>query len=158
MSIPIQTTSLDELAGGQRPLTPAAERRGNEFPQNFPLTGRPGVQVDNDQASRTIAPNNENGAGTRPSGDVSGLNAGSGRAISVQHVDQRCIEGSYPGDSRGKPGDTAKNSLHKATEGQGGPRSSTGQFPNGRGDTAGKGGSFGNEHANCSYPEVDNGD
>jgi hypothetical protein len=48
--------------------------------------------------------------------------------------------------------------LKQAAEGQGGPRSSRGQFPNGRADTAGKGGSFGNEHSNSNYPDADTGD
>jgi hypothetical protein len=158
MSVPIQTTSLNELKGGQKPLT-SDDRRGNEHvSQVFPLTGRPGTPVDNDQPARTISPNNANGAASRPSASVSGLNAGSGRAIAVKPVDRRTIEGSTPGDSRRNPGDTAKSSLTQAAEGQGGPRSSRNQFPNGRADTAGKGGSFGKEHANCSYPEVDNGD
>lgn len=54
--------------------------------------------------------------------------------------------------------DVTNANLKQAAEGQGGPRSSAGQFPNGRADTAGKGGSFGNEHANRSYPEVSVGD
>jgi hypothetical protein len=156
---PIQTTSLDEIAGGQRPLTPpAGDRRGNEHNQVFPLTGRPGTPVNNDQPARTVSPNNANGAASRPSASVSGLNAGAGRGIVVKPVDCKTITGSTPGDHRAPSKDTAKNSLHQAAEGQGGPRSSRGQFPNGRTDTAGKGGSFGNEHADCSYPEVDNGD
>jgi hypothetical protein len=155
--IKIQTTAPDQLAGGQAPLTPP-ERRGNEFPQSFPLTGRPGVQVDNDQPASTVSPNNANGAGSRPSANVSGLNAGAGRGIAVKPVDRRTIQGSTPGDSRTPSADTAKSSLHQAAEGQGGPRSSTGQFPNGRADTAGKGGAFGNEHSNQSYPTPDNGD
>ena len=155
---PIQTTSLNELKGGQKPLT-SDDRRGNEHcSQVFPLTGRPGTPVNNDVPASTIAPNNANGAASRPSASVSGLNAGAGRGIAVKPVGSRTIEGSTPGDHRAPSKDTAKNSLHQAAEGQGGPRSSRGQFPNGRADTAAKGGSFGNEHANCSYPEVDNGD
>lgn len=127
---PIQTTSLDELAAGQRPLTPpAGDRRGNEFNQVFPLTGKPGVQVDNDQPSRTIAPNTASGAGSRPSESVSGINAGSGRGISVKPVDCRTITGSTPGDHRCKPGDTANASLAKAAD-NGGPRQRVGQFAN----------------------------
>jgi hypothetical protein len=157
MSVPIQTTSLNELKGGQKPLT-SDDRRGNEHNQVFPLTGRLGKEVNNDQPASAVKPNLENGAASRPSASVSGLNAGSGRGISVKPVDRRTIQGSTAGDFRAPSKDTAKNSLHQAAEGQGGPRSSTGQFPNGRADTAGRGGSFGNEHANCSYPEVDNGD
>jgi hypothetical protein len=58
----------------------------------------------------------------------------------------------------GKQSDVAKDSLTQAAEGQGGPRSSFGQFPNGRADTAGKGGPFGNEHDNKSYPDAVTGD
>lgn len=158
MSVPIQTTSLNELAGGERELTPPPERRGNEFPQNFPLSGRQGVQVDNDVQVATVSPNNANGAASRDKGDISGMNAGRGRGITVRPVDCRTIAGSTPGDHRAPSKDVAKASLTQAAEGQDGPRSSTGQFPNGRADTAGKGGSFGNQHANCSYPEVDSGD
>jgi hypothetical protein len=155
---PIQTTSLNELKGGQRPLV-SDDRRGNEHAsQVFPLTGRPGTQVDNDVHASTVSPNNANGAATRDKGDVSGMNVGYGRSVVARPVDARNIEGSFKGDTRCKPGDVAKGSLHQAAEGQGGPRSSAGQFPNGRADTAGKGGSFGNEHANRSYPEVDAGD
>lgn len=155
---PIQTTSLNELKGGQRPLV-SDDRRGNEHvSQVFPLTGRPGKQVDNDQVASTVSPNNANGAASRPSASVSGMNAGSGRGITVTPVDRRTIEGSTPGDSRRNPGDVAKGSLHQAAEGQGGPRTSSGQFPNGRADTAGKGGSFGNQHSNQPYPAPDNGD
>ena len=57
-----------------------------------------------------------------------------------------------------KQADVVKDSLMQAAQGQGGPRAGSGQFPNGRADTAGKGGSFGNEHSNASYPEVDAGD
>jgi hypothetical protein len=127
----IQTTSLDELAGGQRPLTPPADRRGNEYPQSFPLTGAKAVEVNNDQAASVVRPNIANGAGSRPSESVSGLNAGNGRAINVKPVDRRTIEGSTPGDFR-KSGDTAKDSILRAANGQGGPRSPVGQFPNGK--------------------------
>lgn len=156
MSVPIQTTSLDELAAGQRPLTPpAGDRRGNEHNQVFPLTGRPGVQVNNDQPARPIAPNNANGAASRPSASVSGLNAGSGLGVAVKPVDRRTIEGSTPGDSRCKPGDTAAASVQRAANGAG-VRGAVGQFPNGKRDATL--GSFSKDHANQSYPTPDAGD
>jgi hypothetical protein len=162
MSVPIQKSAPDQLAGGQRlPVEGSDEqynRCGYKGSQVFPLTGRPGKQVDNDVAAATVSPNNEAGAASRTKEDVSGMNAGSGRSIAVTPVDRKTIQGSYPGDSRRSPGDTARAALHQAAEGQGGPRSSTGQFPNGKNDTAGKGGAFGNEHSNASYPEVDSGD
>ena len=126
---PIQTTSLDELKGGQKPLV-SDDRRGNEHcSQVFPLTGRPGKQVDNDQAASTVSPNNANGAASRPSGSVSGINAGSGRAISVQAVDSNNLQGSNKGDHRAPSKDTAKASLAKAAD-NGGPRQPSGQFAN----------------------------
>ena len=156
MSVPIQTTSLDEIAGGQRPLTPpAGDRRGNEHNQVFPLTGRPGVEVNNDQPASTVKPNLANGAASRPAASVSGLNAGSGRGITVTPVGSRTIEGSTPGDHRCKPGDTAAASVQRAANGAG-PRGSAGQFPNGKRDATL--GAFSKDHANESYPTPDNGD
>jgi hypothetical protein len=46
--------------------------------------------------------------------------------------------GSHPGDTRSKPGDTAKDSLNQAAN-NGGPRNAVGQFKNSRND---KGGAF----------------
>jgi hypothetical protein len=155
---PIQTTSLDELAGGQRPLTPSPDRRGNEFPQSFPLTGRPGTEVNNDQPARTVSPNTANGAGSRPPESVSGLNAGAGRAIAVKN---RWLQNDFRQHSGRSQSTVARLREIIVASGSGrtsGPRSSTGQFPNGRADTAGKGGSFGNQHANESYPTPDDGD
>jgi hypothetical protein len=155
MSVPIQTSAPGELHGGDN----FESRRGNEASQTFPLTGAKSVQVDNDQPAQLCKPNLENGAASRPAGDVSGLNAGSGRGIAVRPVDSRTIQGSTPGDHRAPSSDVAKGSLHQAAEGQGGPRAVTGQFPNGKADTAGKGGSFGNEHSDGSWPEkAENGD
>ena len=153
---PIQDSAPGALAGGQRTLTPD-ERRGNEFPQSFPLSGAKFVQVDNDQPASTVKPNNADGAASRPSESVSGMNAGSGRAINVRLVDQKVIAGSggAGSDSR-KSGDTAKDSLGRAANGQGGPRGPVGQFPNGKRDATL--GSFSGDHSDQSYPTPDNGD
>lgn len=133
MSVPIQKSAADQLPGGQKlPLEGSDEqysRSGYRGTQVFPLTGRPGAEVNNDVAASTVSPNTANGAGSRPPENVSGLNAGSGRAISVQPVDARNIEGSYKGDTRRAPGDTAKSSLAKAAD-NGGPRQRVGQFAN----------------------------
>jgi hypothetical protein len=129
MSIPIQTSGPDQLAGGQAPLTPP-ERRGNEFPQSFPLTGAKGTtQVDNDVPASTVSPNLSNGAATRDKGDVSNMNVGYGRSVVARPVDARNIAGSFKGDTRCKPGDTAAASLAKAAD-NGGPRARVGQFAN----------------------------
>lgn len=144
---PIQTSSPEELSGGQRPMTP--ERRGNEHNQVFPLTGAKSIEVNNDQAASTVSPNNANGAATRPSGDVSGMNTGFGRSTVARPVDARNIEGSYKGDTRTKPGDTAKASLDRAAD-NGGPRRPSGQFPNGRRDATL--GSFSKDGANQNFP------
>ncbi|MGA9810139.1 MAG: hypothetical protein ACLPH5_04595 [Candidatus Sulfotelmatobacter sp.] len=150
MSVPIQTTSLNELAGGERELTPQPERRGNEFPQNFPLSGRQGVQVDNDVQAATVSPNNANGAASRDKGDISGMNAGGGRGINVKLVDDKVIAGSGgAGSDFRKSGDTAKDSLGRAANGQGGPRGPAGQFPNGKRDATL--GSFSKDHAQSSF-------
>jgi hypothetical protein len=153
---PIQTTSLDELKGGQRPLV-SDDRRGNEhWSQVFPLTGRPGKQVDNDQPGSAVKPNDANGAGSRPPENVSGMNAGSGRAISVTPVDSNNLEGSNKGDHRSKPGDTAKSSLTQAAQGANGPRNHVGQFPNGKNDAVN--GSFGKDYHSQQFPTPDDGD
>jgi len=154
---PIQKTSLNELAGGVRELTPSTERRGNEHAsQIFPLTGRPGVQVDNDVPASTVSPNLANGAATRDKGDVSNMNVGFGRSTVARPVDARNIEGSYKGDTRNKPGDTAKSSLTQAAVGAGSPREHVGQFPNGKNDSSN--GAFGKDFGSKPYPTPDNGD
>ncbi len=130
MSIPIQTSAPNQLAGGQAPLTPP-ERRGNEFPQSFPLTGARGTtQVDADLPARAIKPNLAAGAASRPVESVSGIDAGgAGRSISVKLVDANHLEGSNKGDHRTPDKDTAKASLAKAVD-NGGPRARVGQFAN----------------------------
>jgi hypothetical protein len=155
MAIPIQNSAPGSLKGGDNFVD---QRRGNEYNQQFPLTGAKAVEVNNDQPATTIKPNLSNGAASRPSESVSGLNAGAGREFTAKRVDQVDVNDFGRHMPADKQGDVAKSSLHQAAEGQGGPRSSTGQFPNGRADTAGKGGPFGNEHSNQSFPTVDDGD
>jgi len=154
---PIQSSPAVPV-GAQRPLEGDDEqysRCGFKGTQVFPMTGRPGTPVNNDQAASAVKPNLENGAASRPSASVSGLNAGSGLGVAVKPVDRRTIEGSTPGDSRCKPGDTAAASVQRAANGAG-VRGPVGQFPNGkRGATLG---SFSKDHANQSYPTPDNGD
>lgn len=155
MAIPIQNSAPDALKGGDNFVD---QRRGNEYNQQFPLTGAKAVEVNNDQPATKIKPNLANGAASRPSESVSGLNAGAGREFTAKRVDQVDVNDFGRHMPADKQGDVAKSSLHQAAEGQGGPRSSTGQFPNGRADTNGRGGSFGNQHSNQSFPTVDDGD
>lgn len=60
-----------------------------------------GQEVNLGSAPSPVSPNNANGAANRPFGDMTALGV-AGRDVSVKHVDQKCIEGSYPGDSRAK--------------------------------------------------------
>lgn len=128
--------------GAQKPLTTdssTADRRGNEFPQNQ-LSYCRGVNVE---------------AGSNPisGGAKNDLNRGAtvqGRAQeNAKHVDQRCIEGSYAGDTR-KSGDTAAESVARAANGEGGPRGAVAQFPNGKRDMTL--GSFSKDHSHTSFP------
>jgi hypothetical protein len=86
---------------------------------------------------------------------VSGLNAGSGRGITITPVGSRTIEGSTPGDHRAPSTDTAAASVQRAANGAG-VRGSVGQFPNGKRDATL--GSFSKDCANQSYPTPDAGD
>jgi hypothetical protein len=159
MSVPIQTSSPDELKGGEHALASDPQqysRCGFTGSQVFPLTGRPGKQVDNDVQASTVSPNNANGAASCDKGDVSNMNVGSGRGISVKEVDARNICGSHKGDTRSNPGDTAKSSLTQAAVGAGSPRGHVGQFPNGKNDAVN--GSFGKDFGSKQYPTPDNGD
>jgi len=128
MSVPMmQDSAPDALKGGNRFID---ERRGNEASQAFPLTGAKGTkQVDNDQPASSVSPNSAAGAASRTPEDVSGMNAGSGRAINVKLVDANHLEGSNKGDHRTPDKDTAKASLAKAAD-NGGPRKRVGQFAN----------------------------
>jgi len=156
MSVPMmQDSAPDALKGGNNFVD---QRRGNEASQRFPLTGAKGKQVDNDVPASTVQPNLKNGAASRPPESVSGMNAGAGREFTAKRVDQVDVNDFGRHMPADKLGDVAKASNRQAAEGQGGPRSPRGQFPNGRADTAGKGGSFGNEHSDQSYPTTDNGD
>jgi len=128
MSVPTQTSAPGELPGGSKFVD---ERRGNEASQTFPLTGAGArtTQVDADQPAQLSKPNLENGAASRPSGDVSGMNAGNGRAITVKPVDSRTITGSTPGDHRIPAKDGATAAIAKAAD-NGGVRAPAGQFAN----------------------------
>jgi hypothetical protein len=123
---PTQDSAPGQLSGGDNFVD---QRRGNEYNQQFPLTGAKAVEVNNDQAARTVKPDIAAGAGSRPPESVSGLNAGSGRAINVKCVDCKTIVGSHPGDHRAPSRDTAKESLGRAAD-NGGPRKRVGQFAN----------------------------
>jgi hypothetical protein len=130
MSVPNQTSAPDALKGGNNFVD---ERRGNEHvSQVFPLSGHNGVEAQNDQPASTVQPNLKNGAASRPPESVSGMNAGAGREFTAKRVDQVDVsdfERHMPAD---KVGDVAKASNRQAAEGQGGPRASMGQFPNGK--------------------------
>jgi hypothetical protein len=151
---PIQKSAPDQLAGGQKlPLEGSDEqysRVGYRGTQEFPLTGRPGTPVNNDQAASTVSPNTANGAGSRPPENISGMNAGGGRAISVKPVDSNNLEGSNQGDHRAPSTDSAKASLQRAANGAGGPRGTAGQFPNGKRDATL--GSFSKDSNNQTFP------
>lgn len=157
---PIQTSAPDQLAGGQRlPMEGSDEqydRCGYKGSQVFPLTGRPGKQVDNDQPASVVSPNVAAGAGSRPPESVSGLNAGDGRGISIKVVDSNNLQGSNKGDHRAPSSDTAKSSLTQAAQGANGPRNRAGQFPSGKNDAVN--GSFGTDYHSQQFPTVDDGD
>jgi hypothetical protein len=142
MSVPIQTSPRPTI-GAQTPLaTDTDARRGDEFPQDN-LSFCRGVNVE---------------ASSNPIAARDGQNNGSGvtgrTPDNIRHVDQRCIEGSYKGDTR-KSGDTASASLARAANGAG-VRGPAGQFPNGKRDMTL--GSFSKDHADESYPTPENGD
>lgn len=129
--------------GAQKPLAADTDsRRGDEFPQNQ-LSYCRGENVEASSSAVGGARNDLN----------EGAHVSGRQAEQARPVDSRTLTGSYPGDHRQPSKDVAKSALHQAAEGQRGPRSSAGQFPNGRADTNGKGGCFGNEHANRSWPD-----
>jgi hypothetical protein len=85
--------------------------------------------LDNEEAASMQRPNMD------ASSNTSGMNANANQIpIVVKPVDRLTIQGSYPGDSRSKPGDTAKASLDKAAD-NGGPRNSVGQFKSSKFET-----------------------
>jgi hypothetical protein len=138
----IQTTAPDALTGGQHPLT---ERRGNEAPVGS-LGFCRGVNVEASSAPYQGKARN----------DLNLTSQVSGRELErAKPVDRRTIQGSTPGDSRLKPGDTAAASLRQAANGEG-VRGPVGQTPNGKRDATL--GSFSKDHADGSYPVPDNGD
>lgn len=158
---PIQTNADPNAArAGEQSLSEDSEQRsrcGFTGSQIFPITGAKGtVQVDADVAARTVSPNDANGAASRPSGDVSNMNVGNGRGISVKLVNANHLEGSNKGDHRVPDRDTAAASVQEAAVGSGSPRGPVGQWGNSKSHT--KLGSFGKDHADRSYPAPDNGD
>ncbi len=56
--------------------------------------------------------------------------------VAIVPVDRRTIQGSYPGDSRSKPGDVAKASMNVIANPPG-PRDPVRQFKNSRNDQGG---------------------
>ena len=129
---PIQSTPTPEQ-GAQTPLSADA------------AAGRVrGTDADQNQMSFSRGPEVAASSRTSERGySVSGVE------VAVKHVDQRCIEGSYAGDSRNKPGDVSAPSLAKAANGNG-PRGAAGQFPNGHRDQTL--GSFSKDSANQNFP------
>lgn len=137
-------------AGAQEPLSNDSERKsthGGVFDQNTMSFCR-GQNVQG-RAASLCNPNDADGAASRPFANVDGMACDSPVAPTVTPVDRRTIEGSYPGDSRSKPGDTAASSLAKSANGAG-PRGPAGQFPNGRRDATL--GSFSKDSANQTFP------
>ena len=102
--IKIQTSSPDELPGGQAPLTADQEqksRSGFTGSQVFPLSGRSGVEVAHGSAG-LCSPNNADGAAARPIESVNSMFVSAPVAVSIRPVDRKTIEGSTPGDFRAK--------------------------------------------------------
>lgn len=112
--IPIQTSSPDELSGGEAPLT-QPERTGIEPGINSMSFCR-GTEVQGASA-RTFSPNLQNGAASRPSESVSGMACDSPVAVSVRPVDRRTITGSTPGDFRQKAADAVMPANPEPREG-----------------------------------------
>jgi hypothetical protein len=84
--------------------------------------------TDQDQNTMSFCRGGEVPASSAPIGSRNGPSDGlgvSGVGVAVKHVDQRCIEGSYSGDTRAK-GSPA------IIPPQPGPRESVDQFPNGK--------------------------
>ena len=125
----IQTSSPDELSGGQTPEQALAadlrSRQGHNCPQNTMSFVR-GTQTDipSGQAAQ-VKPNLQNGAATRPTDLNSGMSL-NGVGIGVKPVDSRTVEGSFPGDHRAPSRDSAAASLRSAAD-NGGPRNPAGQ-------------------------------
>ena len=103
MSIPIQNSAPDQLAGGQAPLTDS--RRGNEASQAFPLSGRIGtpVEASSRDSNAKVSRGNVNGVGPQvDSVTTSGMSVTGRAQEAARPVDSRTIQGSYPGDHRAK--------------------------------------------------------
>ena len=119
-AIKIQTSSPDELAGGQTPLSPDQEqksRSGFTGSQVFPLSGRTGTNVEG-RAASLCSPAGNN----RDPRFVAGMACDSPVAPTIKPVDRLTIEGSTPGDFRA----TAAPAV---LPNQPGPREAKGQTP-----------------------------
>jgi hypothetical protein len=155
MSVPIQKSAPDQLAGGQRlPLEGSDEqynRAGYKGSQTFPLSGRSGVNVESSNGQQSpVAPNVANGAGSRPKESVSGMSVKGRAQENARRVDQVNVVDGQRHQVAGKQGDTAAASVREAAVGAGSPRAPRGQFPNGKRDA--KLGSFSKDHADQSFP------
>jgi|SRR5580692_9266577 hypothetical protein len=135
-------TAPDPVAGAQKPLAGDSKKSTHGFDSGF-----------QDTMSICRGPNVEAGSAPVAGGARNDLNRGAtvtGRQQErAKPVDAKCIEGSYPGDTR-KSGDTAAASLQRAANGVGGVRGPAGQFPNGKRDATL--GSFSNDSANQTFP------
>jgi len=124
MSIPIQHSPAPEQ-GAQEPLSQDNEQRsrsgfvGSQDAHRAAI-GR-GVEVNLSATSRPVKPNSEDGEAQREPAGVAGLGV-DGIGVSIRHVDQKCVEGSFSGDSRAK----TSPAVLPANPG---PRAAMGQAP-----------------------------
>jgi hypothetical protein len=153
----IQTSSPDELAGGQKPLQTDVLKSTHGFDASN-QNSLSFCRGQNIESSSSIS--NAKDAAT-PNNTPSDLNAGlqvTGRSNEqAKHVDEKVLEGSGgAGSDFRKSGDTAKSSLWQAAVGAGGPRNRVGQFPTGKNDAVD--GSFGKDYHSQEFPTPDAGD
>lgn len=142
----IQVSSKEELAGGQHSLKD--ERVGTEGLNQNTLSFCRGENVESSSNPYSGKARNDLNHGAQ----VAGRQLERAKPTDAKNVG----DGSYPGDTRQttkKLGDVAGPSITQAANGQGGPRSPRGQFPQNRADTNNRGGSFGNQHADGSWPD-----
>lgn len=125
--IKIQDSADDQLPGGQAPLT-QPERTGASNVDTMSFCRGVEVAAGSQNNASPVKPGLVNGVSpsNRESASVSGMCVAGRAQESAKPVDRRTIEGSYPGDSRSKPGDTAAASLRSAAD-NGGVRQPVGQ-------------------------------